>query len=120
MIRRPPISTRTDTLFPYTTLFRSTGASTVVPAVRATVAVTVFARPPTIWTTGVNAPPALGAVAASRPQVTLLTATVTPPALTARVHTQFTVHGSRPLNTPTDASIPHAVAVSSEPPHQNR
>src|SRR3546814_14781794 len=27
MIRRPPISTRTDTLFPYTTLFRSSGAS---------------------------------------------------------------------------------------------
>src|SRR3546814_9035929 len=26
MIRRPPISTRTDTLFPYTTLFRSAGA----------------------------------------------------------------------------------------------
>src|SRR3546814_6291263 len=26
MIRRPPISTRTDTLFPYTTLFRSTPA----------------------------------------------------------------------------------------------
>src|SRR3546814_4476487 len=25
MIRRPPISTRTDTLFPYTTLFRSFG-----------------------------------------------------------------------------------------------
>src|SRR3546814_4418913 len=25
MIRRPPISTRTDTLFPYTTLFRSIG-----------------------------------------------------------------------------------------------
>src|SRR3546814_10047466 len=25
MIRRPPISTRTDTLFPYTTLFRSAG-----------------------------------------------------------------------------------------------
>src|SRR3546814_2382399 len=24
MMRRPPISTRTDTLFPYTTLFRST------------------------------------------------------------------------------------------------
>src|SRR3546814_10804267 len=29
MIRRPPISTRTDTLFPYTTLFRSVGG---VPA----------------------------------------------------------------------------------------
>src|SRR3546814_7991363 len=26
MIRRPPISTRTDTLFPYTTLFRSSKA----------------------------------------------------------------------------------------------
>src|SRR3546814_16692832 len=26
MIRRPPRSTRTDTLFPYTTLFRSVGA----------------------------------------------------------------------------------------------
>src|SRR3546814_10279693 len=29
MIRRPPRSTRTDTLFPYTTLFRSIGAGTV-------------------------------------------------------------------------------------------
>src|SRR3546814_8385331 len=28
MIRRPPRSTRTDTLFPYTTLFRSCGALT--------------------------------------------------------------------------------------------
>src|SRR3546814_16933325 len=27
MIRRPPRSTRTDTLFPYTTLFRSKGSS---------------------------------------------------------------------------------------------
>src|SRR3546814_18627658 len=27
MIRRPPSSTRTDTLFPYTTLFRSRGSS---------------------------------------------------------------------------------------------
>src|SRR3546814_11311913 len=27
MIRRPPRSTRTDTLFPYTTLFRSTGGT---------------------------------------------------------------------------------------------
>src|SRR3546814_2248343 len=27
MIRRPPRSTRTDTLFPYTTLFRSNGLS---------------------------------------------------------------------------------------------
>src|SRR3546814_8843028 len=28
MIRRPPRSTRTDTLFPYTTLFRSAGKDT--------------------------------------------------------------------------------------------
>src|SRR3546814_16036659 len=30
MIRRPPISTRTDTLFPYTTLFRSDGYRVVL------------------------------------------------------------------------------------------
>src|SRR3546814_17216205 len=37
MIRRPPRSTRTDTLFPYTTLFRSPGfagrASAITPTV---------------------------------------------------------------------------------------
>src|SRR3546814_6051106 len=31
MIRRPPRSTRTDTLFPYTTLFRSAGRSPPPP-----------------------------------------------------------------------------------------
>src|SRR3546814_5469742 len=31
MIRRPPRSTRTDTLFPYTTLFRSPDAFTIPP-----------------------------------------------------------------------------------------
>src|SRR3546814_6344229 len=31
MIRRPPRSTRTDTLFPYTTLFRSVAHVAVVP-----------------------------------------------------------------------------------------
>src|SRR3546814_8522564 len=30
MIRRPPRSTRTDTLFPYTTLFRSKGAGGIL------------------------------------------------------------------------------------------
>src|SRR3546814_12861881 len=37
MIRRPPISTRTDTLFPYTTLFRSSdraGRRLAVPQIR--------------------------------------------------------------------------------------
>src|SRR3546814_1802515 len=31
MIRRPPRSTRTDTLFPYTTLFRSENSEKVLP-----------------------------------------------------------------------------------------
>src|SRR3546814_4370279 len=31
MIRRPPRSTRTDTLFPYTTLFRSLGTPSCAP-----------------------------------------------------------------------------------------
>src|SRR3546814_20328556 len=31
MIRRPPRSTRTDTLFPYTTLFRSTSFKSITP-----------------------------------------------------------------------------------------
>src|SRR3546814_15493978 len=34
MIRRPPRSTRTDTLFPYTTLFRSEGLRTLVGGAR--------------------------------------------------------------------------------------
>src|SRR3546814_7752735 len=33
MIRRPPRSTRTDTLFPYTTLFRSVRVSTRAPLI---------------------------------------------------------------------------------------
>src|SRR3546814_14076849 len=32
MIRRPPRSTRTDTLFPYTTLFRSPAATGRIPS----------------------------------------------------------------------------------------
>src|SRR3546814_8195158 len=32
MIRRPPRSTRTDTLFPYTTLFRSPGGTAAYPS----------------------------------------------------------------------------------------
>src|SRR3546814_11294231 len=34
MIRRPPRSTRTDTLFPYTTLFRSDDFGAIVVAIR--------------------------------------------------------------------------------------
>src|SRR3546814_2552110 len=36
MIRRPPRSTRTDTLFPYTTLFRSIGLADALSACSAT------------------------------------------------------------------------------------
>src|SRR3546814_16712374 len=36
MIRRPPRSTRTDTLFPYTTLFRSIEFGRTTPAFRST------------------------------------------------------------------------------------
>src|SRR3546814_3687145 len=43
MIRRPPRSTRTDTLFPYTTLFRS-----AVAAARNTLYADPKARPPII------------------------------------------------------------------------
>src|SRR3546814_9422433 len=43
MIRRPPRSTRTDTLFPYTTLFRSWGR---VACARCT---STTARPPNPW-----------------------------------------------------------------------
>src|SRR3546814_956827 len=40
MIRRPPRSTRTDTLFPYTTLFRSHGAAPTLVVIKLD-----FARP---------------------------------------------------------------------------
>src|SRR3546814_13031097 len=46
MIRRPPRSTRTDTLFPYTTLFRSDGASNPFQTVqREDVGLTLRIRP---------------------------------------------------------------------------
>src|SRR3546814_8749412 len=42
MIRRPPRSTRTDTLFPYTTLFRS--IDTLVPTICSMIAVSAVIR----------------------------------------------------------------------------
>src|SRR3546814_11070575 len=38
MIRRPPRSTRTDTLFPYTTLFRSVPRAVIIEALEAALA----------------------------------------------------------------------------------
>src|SRR3546814_1602111 len=46
MIRRPPRSTRTDTLFPYTTLFRSDGRDRrTLPVGASAVPGTALARP---------------------------------------------------------------------------
>src|SRR3546814_9742872 len=60
MLRRPPRSTRTDTLFPYTTLFRSVNAGELVCVVGESgsgKSVTAFA------VMGLNPPRALKAVA---------------------------------------------------------
>src|SRR3546814_7606571 len=46
MIRRPPRSTRTDTLFPYTTLFRSTSHPSSLPAPSSKAAACMFAPGP--------------------------------------------------------------------------
>src|SRR3546814_13446556 len=44
MIRRPPRSTRTDTLFPYTTLFRSAGGDVLAFKIGHAVDATAFYR----------------------------------------------------------------------------
>src|SRR3546814_14726105 len=44
MIRRPPRSTRTDTLFPYTTLFRSVDGATLLNLGQSEAAVRLFTR----------------------------------------------------------------------------
>src|SRR3546814_715662 len=49
MIRRPPRSTRTDTLFPYTTLFRSIAADQGVPDYQAAFAAVFGQGLWTIW-----------------------------------------------------------------------
>src|SRR3546814_3771902 len=45
MIRRPPRSTRTDTLFPYTTLFRSAASSSATAAINRLVVQRIFVSP---------------------------------------------------------------------------
>src|SRR3546814_4605982 len=54
MLRRPPRSTRTDTLFPYTTLFRSPDAAYRLPAVAG-----VRSTPPSLPVTGLLTPAAI-------------------------------------------------------------
>src|SRR3546814_7066859 len=48
MIRRPPRSTRTDTLFPYTTLFRSSGNRNFEGRIHAEVKMNYLASPPLV------------------------------------------------------------------------
>src|SRR3546814_18362543 len=48
MIRRPPRSTRPDTLFPYTTLFRSTASTIALASVRAALDLAVVGTVPAI------------------------------------------------------------------------
>src|SRR3546814_10163279 len=60
MIRRPPRSTRTDTLFPYTTLFRSDGARPGQPLLR---------RPRRRIATHKNGAPYSGSAVSVRPRL---------------------------------------------------
>src|SRR3546814_10416149 len=53
MIRRPPRSTRTDTLFPYTALFRSTGERYCLQLIITTIAMAIM-NSCTRWWLGVE------------------------------------------------------------------
>src|SRR3546814_10288097 len=66
MIRRPPRSTRTDTLFPYTTLFRSFGPwGGLRFGDLATLAIRAFPEWPVDVVAGAEAPPAFDDTLAS-------------------------------------------------------
>src|SRR3546814_3199808 len=69
MIRRPPRSTRTDTLFPYTTLFRSVAASVpdITPEVRSAVGEFIKRNPPP-RVSGMMGAPAMPGLAPTLPQ----------------------------------------------------
>src|SRR3546814_17983667 len=60
MIRRPPRSTRTDTLFPYTTLFRTDDdiLSREVVKMKPAIAATIFASIATVGATAIVTSPA--------------------------------------------------------------
>src|SRR3546814_1851791 len=60
MLRLPPRSTRTDTLFPYTTLFRALVRITYTPAKTAETTVALIGKGITFDTGGVSIKPAQG------------------------------------------------------------
>src|SRR3546814_4995588 len=57
MIRRPPRSTRTDTLFPYTTLFRSCRPRWKIRSKRSAKSLARCARSPSAWASSKFLPP---------------------------------------------------------------
>src|SRR3546814_7545710 len=68
MIRRPPRSTRTDTLFPYTTLFRSQNTATATSTALAMTFIAAGSPPvaPTPWKNSQAAPAATTRTPSSR------------------------------------------------------
>src|SRR3546814_6137724 len=89
MIRRPPRSTRTDTLFPYTTLFRSLGPS---PALTTSKLFTVVCD---------QASPTAAASSAATP----IHSSHSPPLLTGRNGTVVTLIVADPSLAPAGANI---------------
>src|SRR3546814_4106757 len=72
MIRRPPRSTRTDTLFPYTTLFRSTVEDGLGIAADAGVTITELGLADTMgWATPARIERVVGTVRARWPELRL-------------------------------------------------
>src|SRR3546814_7434112 len=99
MIRRPPISTRTDTLFPYTTLFRSRYSLTYVLAEER-----AQAAQRGIWATGFERPEDY-----RRDQ---RDGTSTPPSPRCRIKGNISASGERIYHLPGSRSYPD-VRISS-------
>src|SRR3546814_18074088 len=98
MIRRPPISTRTDTLFPYTTLFRSPAG----------LFANIFVEPDAV--TGVIADPRIAAVTLTgSTQVGMIVAAQAGAALKKQV---LELGGSDPFLVLADADIEAARALA--------
>src|SRR3546814_8992612 len=108
MIRRPPRSTRTDTLFPYTTLFRSLGDVLVEAGIPKGVFNHVFV------------PGAVAAKLVSDPRVKALSFTgstgvgrkLAIDAATSSTRLQLEMGGKNPLVVLDDADLNRAVAVA--------
>src|SRR3546814_2553472 len=56
MLRRPPRSTRTDTLFPYTTLFRSTASAVRMPTTAIAISSSIRVKPRALPLAAISVP----------------------------------------------------------------